>query len=72
MYLFYYYYCYFNNSCSGSFDVVLVASVLGTTSIITRVGLALGAVTASVCNRRSTGICYIVGSTSSFPPTRFA
>ena len=72
MYLFYYYYCYFNTSCSGSFDVVLVGSVLGTASVITRVGLALGAVTASVCNLRSTGICSVVGSTSSFPPTMFA
>ena len=51
---------------------MLVVSVLGTVSIITRVGLALGAVTASVCNLRSTGICSVVGSTSSFPPTRFA
>jgi len=72
VYLIYYYYCYFNTSYSGSSDVVLVVSVLGTVSIITRVGFALGAVTASVCNLRSTGICSVVGSTSSFPPTRFA
>ena len=51
---------------------MLVVSVLGTVSIVIRVGFALGAVTASVCNLRSTGICSVVGSTSSLPPTMFA